>query len=106
MELAEVIMRAVTYARRDEGRGMSEPDWHAVRRRFRTEASAQGAIIMSPVLLALAVITVIQQPAGPHGGTKDAPGYWIALAILFTVIGIGLFVVGVRVRRGGRRRDN
>jgi EamA domain-containing membrane protein RarD len=81
---------------------MSEPDWKAVRRRFRNEASAQGAIIMSPVFLILAVVTVIQQPAGPHGDAKDAPGYWIALAILFTVVAIGLFVVGARVLRGGR----
>jgi protein-S-isoprenylcysteine O-methyltransferase Ste14 len=81
---------------------MSEPDWDAVRRRLRNEASAQAAIILSPVLLVLAVVTVIQQPAGPHGDTKDAPGYWIALAILFTVIAIGLFVVGVRVLRTGR----
>ena len=56
----------------------------------------KAAIVFGVFCGLLAMVTVITQPSSAKSYVDDSPGYWIALATVFALIGAALIAVGLR----------
>jgi hypothetical protein len=78
---------------------MSEPDWLEVRRRARRRSGAVLALIVSPALLLIAAVKILERHAYPAGDMRNDPQFWLVVALVMLVF-VGALVVGsIRVLR-------
>lgn len=87
----------------DEQHPASSPEVDEALRAWRRRAAdrdrAKGAIAFGVFCGLFAVVTVVTQPSSAKSHVDDSPGYWIALATVFALIGAGLVVGGLRKLR-------
>jgi len=75
---------------------MDEDYWVAYRKRVRRRASTYGALILCPVVIAVAVLLALSPMDHPAGDIRDMVAFRIVVYGCFTVFALALLMGSIR----------
>lgn len=87
-------------------RADDERYWRAYRVRVRTRASAQMALIVAPIMMAVAFVAFVAPMDHPAGDVRDTIPFRLASSGFLIGIALTLIITAVRWLRADRRRTD
>jgi hypothetical protein len=83
---------------------MDDEYWAAYRKRVRRRASSQMALIICPLIIAVAVWSFFSPMDHPSGDIRDTIPFRLLVSAYFGTLGLGGLVVSVRWLLADRKR--
>ena len=83
---------------------MDEDFWVAYRKRARRRANSYGALILSPVVIAVAVLLALSLTDHPAGDIRDTVAFRVVVYGSFIVFAMALVVGSIRWLQADRRQ--